>query len=86
MFLKILGTIYILIPFRSLNKQIKDKKDHEVKLRDDLKRDALKLSELEKRLTETTADMERQREAINEHNKQYYECKKTKDQAQSSRK
>ncbi|XP_077294987.1 structural maintenance of chromosomes 3 [Arctopsyche grandis] len=70
---------------KSLNKQLKDKKDHEVKLRDDLKRDALKLSELEKRLTETTADMERQREAINEHNKQYYECKKTKDQAQSSR-
>lgn len=30
--------------------------------------------------------MERQRVAIDEHNKQYYECKKRKDQEQSARK
>ncbi|KAF9799978.1 hypothetical protein SFRURICE_000990 [Spodoptera frugiperda] len=70
---------------KSLNKQIKDKKDHETKLRDDLRRDATKLTELEKRIEETTKEMERQRVAIDEHNKQYYECKKRKDQEQSAR-
>lgn len=72
--------------FRSLNKQLKDKKDHESKLREDLRRDASKLTELEKKIEETTKEMERQRIAIDEHNKQYYECKKKKDQEQSTRK
>ncbi|VVC99705.1 unnamed protein product [Leptidea sinapis] len=70
---------------KSLNKQIKDKKDHETKLRDDLRRDATKLTELEKRIEELTKEMERQRVAIDEHNKQYYECKKRKDQEQCTR-
>lgn len=69
-----------------MNKQLKDKKDHEVKLRDDLKRDGNKLVDLQNRLASTTAEMERQREAINDHNRQYYESKKNKDQAQSLRK
>lgn len=69
-----------------MSKQIKDKKDHEGKLREDLRRDAVKLTELEKRIEEMTKEMERQRVAIDEHNKQYYECKKRKDQEQSARK
>lgn len=77
---------YIIIETRSLTKQIKDKKDHENKLREDLRRDATKLTELEKRIEEMTKEMERQRVAIDEHNKQYYECKKKKDQEQSARK
>ncbi|XP_013173489.1 PREDICTED: structural maintenance of chromosomes protein 3 [Papilio xuthus] len=70
---------------KSLNKQIKDKKDHENKLKEDLRRDATKLTELQKRIEDTTKEMERQRIAIDEHNKQYYECKKRKDQEQSTR-
>ncbi|KAI5646067.1 SMC proteins flexible hinge domain-containing protein [Phthorimaea operculella] len=71
---------------KSLNKQIKDKKDHEVKLREDLKRDGVKVGELETRLEDLSKECERQRLAIDEHNKHYYECKKKKDQEQSTRK
>ncbi|KAJ2951152.1 hypothetical protein O0L34_g5544 [Tuta absoluta] len=70
---------------KSLNKQIKDKKDHEVKLREDLKRDGVKVAELEARLEELSRECERQRLAIDDHNKHYYECKKKKDQEQSTR-
>lgn len=70
---------------KSLNKQLKDKKDHKDKLTEDLKRDAAKQVELEKRIEKETAEMERQRVYIDEHNKQYYELKKQKDQYQTTR-
>lgn len=74
-------------PFvRLLNKQIKDKRDHRDKLTEELKRDAARHVELNKKLEEQTQEMERQRVCIDEHNKQCYELKKSKDQSQASRK
>lgn len=70
---------------KSLNKQIKDKSEHRDKLADDLKKDAEKQILLEKKIEEQTAELERQRAAIDEYNKQHYEHKKNKDQYQSTR-
>ncbi|XP_039283231.1 structural maintenance of chromosomes protein 3 [Nilaparvata lugens] len=70
---------------KSLNKQIKDKTDHKEKLAGDLKRDGEKPIQLEKKIEEQTAELERQRHAIDEYNKQYYEHKKKKDSNQSDR-
>lgn len=78
--------IHAYICFRSLNKQLKDKREHRDKLTEDLKRDATKQVELEKKIEKETAEMERQRVCIDEHNKQYYELKKQKDQYQATRK
>lgn len=41
---------YDLFNFRSLNKQIKDKKEHRDKLAEDMKRDAEKQVQLEKKI------------------------------------
>lgn len=71
---------------RSLNKQLNDKKEHAKRLKDDLKRDAAKQVELTKKIEEQTQEMERQRVCIDEHNKQCYELKKSKDQYQTTRK
>lgn len=71
---------------RSLNKQIKDKREHRDKLTDDLKRDAAKQVELTKKIEEQTQEMERQRLCIDEHNKQCYDLKKKKDEYQTTRK
>lgn len=71
---------------KSLNKQIKDKISHQNKLTDDLKRDALKQTELEKKITDHSGEMEQLRQQIDEHNKQYYELKKKKDNFQTTRK
>lgn len=71
---------------KSLNKQLRDKKDHRDKLSDDLKKDGQKLIDLEKKIEKETAEMDRQRGFIDEYNKQYYELKKQKDQFQTSRK
>ncbi|GLH09602.1 hypothetical protein R5R35_002746 [Gryllus longicercus] len=76
---------WIMKELRSLNKQIKDKKEHRDKLSDDMKRDAEKQVQLEKKIEEQTQEMERQRGCIDEHNKQFYELKKNKDQCQSTR-
>ncbi|KAJ8873925.1 hypothetical protein PR048_024762 [Dryococelus australis] len=70
---------------RSLNKQIKDKKEHRDKLAEDMKRDGEKQVLLEKKIEEQTLEMERQRCCIDELNKHYYELKKSKDQYQSTR-
>ncbi|GJQ71626.1 hypothetical protein Trydic_g11325 [Trypoxylus dichotomus] len=70
---------------KSLNKQIKDKRDHRDKLIEDLKRDAAKQVELNKKIEEQTQEMERQRVCIDDHNKQCYELKKSKDQYQTTR-
>lgn len=71
---------------KSLSKQIKDKIAHQSKLSEDLKRDANKQTELEKKIEEHTAEIEQMRTQIDEYNKQYYELKKKKDTLQASRK
>lgn len=71
---------------KSLNKQLKDKKEHRDKLEADLKRDATKAVELTKKIEEQSQELERQKNCIDEHNKQCYELKKNKDQYQATRK
>lgn len=71
---------------KSLNKQIKDKKDHKDKLEADLKRDAQKTVELMKKIEEQSQELERQKDYIDDYNKQCYELKKSKDQHQATRK
>lgn len=71
---------------KSLTKQIKDKISHQNKLTDDLKRDAAKQQELEKKIEDSTGGMEQLRLQIDDHNKNYYELKKKKDTEQSIRK
>ncbi|KAJ8979448.1 hypothetical protein NQ317_006762 [Molorchus minor] len=70
---------------KSLNKQLKDKKEHRDKLEADLKRDAAKAIELQKKIEEQSQELERQKNCIDEHNKQCYELKKSKDQFQATR-
>ncbi|KAF2893300.1 hypothetical protein ILUMI_12856 [Ignelater luminosus] len=70
---------------KSLNKQLKDKREHRDRLTEDLKKDAAKQVELTKKIEEQTQEMERQRICIDEHNKQCYELKKNKDQYQTTR-
>ncbi|CAB0019270.1 unnamed protein product [Nesidiocoris tenuis] len=70
---------------KSLNKQIKDKSEHRERLAEDLKKDGEKQVQLEKKISEQTTELERQRVAIDDYNKQHYEQKKLKDQHQSSR-
>lgn len=53
---------------------------------DDLKRDASKQKELEKKIEDQSTEVEQLRLQIDEHNKQYYELKKKKDNFQSTRK
>ncbi|XP_015518087.1 structural maintenance of chromosomes protein 3 [Neodiprion pinetum] len=71
---------------KQLTKQIKDKQDHQAKISEDLKRDAEKQIALEKKIEDHTREMERQRASIDEHNKQYYDLTKAKDQCQATRK
>lgn len=70
---------------KALNKQIKDKIGYKAKLSDDLKKDAEKQSELEKKIETYTQESEVLRVQIDEHNKQYYELKKKKDHLQTQR-
>ena len=76
---------WIQSELKSLNKQIKDKICHQSKLQDDLKRDAVKQKELEKKIDEFNGEFEQLRLQIDEHNKHYYELKKKKDHYQSAR-
>lgn len=71
---------------KQLTKQIKDKEEHQKKISEDLKRDAEKQIALEKKIGDHTREMERQRTSIDDHNKQYYELTKSKDQCQATRK
>lgn len=71
---------------KSLSKQLKDKIAHETKLSNDLKNDALKQGELEKKIEEHMAEVEQMRVQIDEYNKQYYDLKKKKDTLQAGRK
>lgn len=77
---------WIQSELKSLNKQIKDKKDHKDKLEADLKRDAQKTVELQKKIEEQSQELERQKNYIDEYNKQCYDLKKNKDQFQATRK
>ncbi|CAH1398175.1 unnamed protein product [Nezara viridula] len=70
---------------KSLVKQIKDKTEHKERLAEDLKKDNEKQVLLEKKIAEQSAELEHQRSAIDEYNKQHYEQKKMKDQYQSTR-
>ncbi|KAL0121068.1 hypothetical protein PUN28_008650 [Cardiocondyla obscurior] len=71
---------------KQLTKQIKDKEEHQKKISEDLKRDAEKQVALERKIGDHTREMERQRTSIDDHNKQYYELTKSKDQCQATRK
>lgn len=70
---------------KSLNKQLKDKREHRDRLTEDLKSDGVKQIELTTKIEEQTQELERQRLCIDEHNKQYYEFKKLRDQYQTTR-
>ena len=71
---------------KQLTKQIKDKEEHQRKISEDLKKDAEKQIALEKKIEEYTREMEQQRKSIDDHNKQYYDLTKAKDQCQATRK
>lgn len=71
---------------KQLTKQIRDKEEHQKKITEELKRDKEKSVTLEKKIEEHTREIERQRLSIDEHNKQYYELTKNKDQSQAHRK
>ena len=70
---------------KSLNKQIKDKGQQIERLAEDLKRDAKRKVELEKKVEEATGDQDNFRSHIDDHNKGFYELKKKKDSLQTER-
>lgn len=70
---------------KSLNKQIKDKSEQIERLAEDLKRDAKRKVELEKKIEEATGEQDTFRTHIDDHNKGFYELKKSKDALQSER-
>ena len=51
-----------------------------------MKKDEEKRVALDKKIQEYTREMERQKTSIDEHNKQYYDLNKLKDQSQATRK
>lgn len=51
-----------------------------------MKRDSAKAVELTRKIEEQSQELERQKNCIDEHNKQIYELKKNKDQFQATRK
>lgn len=77
---------WIQTELKSLAKQIKDKITHQNKLQDDLKRDADKQAELEKKIEEYMAEAESMRAQIDQFYKESYELKKKKDALQATRK
>lgn len=70
---------------KSLNKQLKDKADQIDRLTEDLKRDAKRKEELDKKIEEATSEQDNFRTNIDDHNKGFYEQKKRKDLLQSER-
>ncbi|XP_055303831.1 structural maintenance of chromosomes protein 3 [Sitodiplosis mosellana] len=76
---------WIQTELKSLAKQIKDKITHQNKLQDDLKRDAAKQAELEKKIEEHMAEVESMRAQIDQFYKESYELKKKKDALQATR-
>lgn len=77
--------LWIQKELKSLSKQIKDKKEHRDKLAEDLAKDSTRRVELEGIIDKQTTELEQQRTAIDEYNKQYYEHKKNKDSYQNIR-
>ncbi len=70
---------------KSLNKQIKDKAEQIDRLTEDLKKDAKRRVELEKKIEEATEEQDKFRSNIDGQNKDFYESKKRKDQLQAER-
>lgn len=68
-----------------MNKQIKDKGDQIERLTEDLKKEAKRKVELEKKIEEATGEQDNFRTHIDEHNKGFYELKKKKDSLQTER-
>lgn len=71
---------------KQLNKQIKDKEDHQRKISEDLKKDEEKRATLEKKIKDHEQEMEKQKTSVDNHNKEYYDLNKLKDQSQATRK
>jgi len=70
---------------KSLNKQITDKGGQIEKLGQDLKREASRKVELDKKIDEATGEQDSFRTHIDDHNKGFYELKKKKDLLQTER-
>lgn len=70
---------------KSLNKQIKDKTEQIDRLGEDLKRDAKRKVELDKKIEEATNEQDHFRSNIDDQNKGFYELKKKKDTLQAER-
>ena len=70
---------------KSLNKQIKDKGDQIERLTEDLKREAKRKVDLEKKIEDATGEQDNFRSHIDDHNKGFYELKKKKDALQTER-
>lgn len=77
---------WIQTELKALTKQIKDKITHQNKLQDEVKRDADKQAELEKKIEELMAEVESMRVQIDTFYKESYELKKNKDALQAARK
>lgn len=76
---------WIQTELKSLNKQIKDKREHRDKLTEDLSQDGIKRTQLEAKIDQQTIEMDRQRTCIDELNKSFYDLKKQKDHFQNTR-
>lgn len=70
---------------KSLKKNINDKKQQIVRLKEDLQRDANRKAELEKKIDELTQELDNNRSSIDNQNKTYYDMKKKKDSLQNER-
>ena len=70
---------------KSLTKQIKDKDNQIDRLAEDLKREAKRKVELEKKIEDATGEQDGFRTHIDDHNKGFYELKKKKDALQTER-
>jgi structural maintenance of chromosome 3 (chondroitin sulfate proteoglycan 6) len=70
---------------KSLYKQIKDKTEQIDRLAEDLKRDGVRRSELEKHIEGLTSEQDQFRSTLDEQSKGFYEQKKRKDALQAER-
>ena len=68
-----------------MNKAVKSKNETITRLTEELKRDIERKEQQDQHIEGLSRDTESYRTSIDEHNKQFYEMKKTKDQLQSER-
>lgn len=76
---------WIAKELKSLQKAIKDKKEQIAKLKEDLKEDDKKKTEFTVKIEENTAQLDAQRQNIDEQNVDFYEMKKQKEALQNNR-